>query len=119
MALDLEFLDHVCDQMGDAGEIRSRQMFGGAVIYCDDKVVALVVDDGLFVKATPGGRTYIGGEPMEAPPYQGAKPHFLIEGGIDDREWLAGLIAVTARELSAPKPRKPRKPKKPRQPKPR
>jgi hypothetical protein len=25
---------------------------------------------------------------------------------MDDREWLAGLIAVTARELPAPKPKR-------------
>jgi TfoX/Sxy family transcriptional regulator of competence genes len=105
MASDLGFVEYVCDQMCDAGRIRFRKMFGEFAIYCDDKVVALVCDDQLFVKPTPGGRAFIG-EPVESPPYLGAKPHFLIEDHIDDRVWLTGLIEVTACELPAPKPRK-------------
>jgi TfoX/Sxy family transcriptional regulator of competence genes len=93
--------------MGDAGRVRSRKMFGEFAVYCDDKVVALICDDRLFVKSTPGGRAFIG-EVVESPPYPSAKPHFLIEDGIDDREWLSGLIHLTARELPPPKPRKPR-----------
>jgi DNA transformation protein len=107
MTSDLEFVEYVCDQIRDAGRVRSRKMFGEFAVYCDDKVVALVCDDQLFVKPTPGGRAYIG-EPVEAPPYPGARLHFLIEDRIDDREWLAGLIAVTVHELPAPKPKRPK-----------
>jgi TfoX/Sxy family transcriptional regulator of competence genes len=106
MTSDLEFVEYVCDQIRDAGRVRSRKMFGEFAVYCDDKVVALVCDDQLFVKPTPGGRAYIG-EPVESPPYPGARPHFLIEDRIDDREWLAGLIEVTVLELPAPKPKRP------------
>ena len=45
--------------------------------------------------------------PVEAAPYPGARPHFLIEGDIDDREWLTALIEVTARELPPPKAKRP------------
>ena len=108
MASDQGFVDYLCDQMRDAGQVRSRKMFGEFAIYCDDKVVALVCDDQLFVKQTPGGRAFIGA-PVEAPPYKGARPHFLIEDRIDDRKWLSELIALTERELPAPKPKKPKK----------
>jgi TfoX/Sxy family transcriptional regulator of competence genes len=101
MASDL----YVCDQMRDAGAIRYRRMFGEFAVYCDDKVVALICDDRLYVRPTPGGREFIG-EPVEEPPYPGSKAHFLIEGGIDDREWLTGLTLITARELPARKPAK-------------
>jgi len=107
MASDLEFVEYVCDQIRDAGRIRSRKMFGEFAVYCDDKVVALVCDNRLFVKPTPGGRAFIG-EPVESPPYPGAKPHFLMEDGIDDREWLTRLIRMTERELPVPMPKKPR-----------
>jgi len=107
MASDLEFVEYVCDQMRDAGRVRFRKMFGEFAVYCNDKVVALVCDDRLFVKSTPGGRVFIG-EPVESPPYPSAKPHFLIEDGIDDREWLTQLIRTTERELPAPSPKKPR-----------
>jgi TfoX/Sxy family transcriptional regulator of competence genes len=106
MASDLGFVEYVCDQMRDAGRVRFRKMFGEFAVYCDERVVALVCDDQLFVKPTPGGRAFIG-MPVEAPPYPGAKPHFLIEGDIDDREWLTALIEVTVLELPPPKAKRP------------
>jgi TfoX/Sxy family transcriptional regulator of competence genes len=106
VASELGFVEYVCDQMSEAGRITYRKMFGEFAIYCGGKVVALVCDDQLFVKPTPGGRAFIG-VPIEAPPYPGAKPSFLIED-LDDREWLSALVAVTARELPAPKPKRTR-----------
>jgi TfoX/Sxy family transcriptional regulator of competence genes len=103
MASDLGFVQYVCDQMRDAGVVRYRTMFGEFAVYCDDKVVALICDDRLYMRPTLGGREFIG-EPVEAPPYQGAKPHFLVDGRIDDREWLTALVAITQRELPMPKP---------------
>jgi DNA transformation protein and related proteins len=108
LASEPGFVEYVCDQMSGAGRVTSRKMFGEYAVYCGGKVVALVCDDQLFVKPTPGGRSFIG-EPVEAPPYLGAKPAFLIEDRLDDREWLSGLITVTARELPAPKPKRPRR----------
>jgi TfoX/Sxy family transcriptional regulator of competence genes len=102
---DIEFVEYVCDQMREAGQVRHRKMFGEFAVYCDDKVVALICDDQLFVKPTPGGRAFIG-DAVEAPPYPGAKTHFLIEDGLDERGWLTELIRITARELPAPKPKK-------------
>ena len=77
-------------------------MFGEYAIYCDGKVVALVCDNQLFVKPTEGGRAYIGNI-VEAAPYPGAKLYCLIEDAFEDREWISGLIKITARELPIPK----------------
>ena len=105
MSSDPGFVEYICDQVADAGVISSRKMFGEWAIYSGHKVVALVCDDRLFVRPTAAGRAFIG-EPTEAPPYPGAKPHFLIEERIDDREWLTELIRVTERDIPAPKPKK-------------
>jgi TfoX/Sxy family transcriptional regulator of competence genes len=106
MSSDQSFIDYVCERMCDAGAIRSRKMFGEFAIYCDDKVVALVCDDQLFVKPTPSGRAFLG-EPVESPPYTGAKPYFLIDR-LDDRDWLSRLVQLTAQDLPVPKPKRPR-----------
>lgn len=98
MATDAAFVEFVTDQMSDAGRIAARKMFGEYAIYCDDKVVALVCDNQLFVKPTKKGRAFIG-DVTEAPPYPGAKPYFLIEDRFEDREWISTLIGITAREL--------------------
>ena len=105
MSTDESFIQFITDQISNAGIITSRKMFGEYALYCDGKVVALVCDNKLFVKPTAGGRSFIG-DVVEAQAYPGAKPSFIIEDKIDDREWLTGLIRITAGELPEPKPKK-------------
>jgi TfoX/Sxy family transcriptional regulator of competence genes len=105
MASDEAFIQFVVDQMSAAGRVASRKMFGEYALYCDDKVVALVCDNQLFVKPTEQGRAFIG-EVVEAPPYPGAKPYFLVEDGFEDREWISRLIRITAQEVPTSKPRR-------------
>lgn len=106
MATKQSTVDFLTDQILGAGNIRSRKMFGEYSLYCNEKVVALVCDDQLFVKPTNAGREFI--ENLEeAPPYPGAKNYFLINGDLwDDSPWLTELIAKTANELPLPKPKK-------------
>ncbi|MEE8585818.1 MAG: TfoX/Sxy family protein [Acidobacteriota bacterium] len=105
MASVLDFVEFVVDQMGNAGVISYRKMFGEYVVYCEGKVVALICDNKLFVKPTRAGKSFIGNV-VEAPPYPGAKPSFLIEEQIEDKDWISNLVRLTERELPAPKPKK-------------
>ena len=107
MSSDLSFVEYVRDQISDAGQIAFKKMFGEYAIYCNEKVVALVCDNQLFVKPTVSGRSLVDNL-VEAPPYKGAKPYFLVDGQLDDRQWISNLIRITASELPAPKPKKPR-----------
>lgn len=109
MASDQDFVEFVCDQASEAGEVTYRKMFGEYAVYLDGKVVALICDNQLFVKPTQDGRALLSGV-VEAPPYPGAKNYFLIADRIEDRELLGQLFVITAREVSAskkkPRPRK-------------
>ena len=105
MAQDLEFIDFVIDQIDDVCEMSHRMMFGGCTLYSKGKVVGLICDNQLFIKPTEAGRAFIG-DVVEAPAYEGAKMSFLIEGRIDDRQWLTELVSLTEKELPAPKPKK-------------
>jgi DNA transformation protein and related proteins len=96
--------------MSEAGPISFKKMFGEYALYYNDKVIALVCNNQLFLKPTAGGRSIIG-EVVEAPPYPGAKPYFLMGDQLDDKQWMSNLIELTASELPAPKPKK-AKPKK-------
>ena len=111
MASDRNQLDFVLDQMGDAGTVTARSMFGEYGIYCDGKIVALFCDNRLFVKPTERGRAFLR-TVVDAPPYPGAKPYLLVEDGIDDRQWLSRLISLTAQALPPPKQKPARKAKK-------
>ena len=106
MASKQSTVDFIVDQIAGAGAVSAKKMFGEYGIYCDGKMAAMVCDDQLFVKPTPGGRAYLG-TPEEAPPYPGAKPCFLISGERwDEAAWLAGLLRITATELPMPKKKK-------------
>ena len=104
MASDLEFVEFVVDQIENAGVVCYRKMFGEYAIYCEGKVVALICDNQLFVKPTEAGRSFIGNV-VEAPAYPGAKPSFLIEEHIDDKDWIGNLMRLTEKELPEPKPK--------------
>ncbi len=108
MASDKEFVEYAVEQMKKAGNIRFRMMFGEYAVYCNEKVVALICDNQLFVKPTEAGRLFIN-DLTEAPPYPGAKPAFLIQAEIEDSEWLSELIKITEKELPVPKPKKRRR----------
>lgn len=108
MSSDLDFVEFVVDQIEQAGDISYRKMFGEYALYCKGKVVALICDNQLFVKPTKTGKSFIGNV-TEAPAYPGAKPSFLIEDQIEDRNWISNLIILTEKELPKPKPKKKRK----------
>lgn len=105
MATSKEFVDLVLDQIVNAGLIEAKKMFGEYALYADGKIVGLICDDKLFIKPTAAGRAYIKNV-VEVPPYEGAKPSFIIEDKLEDRKWLSELIRITYRELPEPKPKK-------------
>ncbi len=105
MASEQTFVDFIVDQIENAGEISAKKMFGEYALYSGEKLFALICDDKLFIKPTKAGRTFIG-DVVEAPPYPGAKPSFLIEEKVEDRGWLSELVRISVAELPMPKPKK-------------
>lgn len=51
MAASKAFLDLIQDMLAPLGHISARRMFGGASLYCDGVLFALVDDDILYLKA--------------------------------------------------------------------
>lgn len=104
MASDQDFVDHVADQLRGVGNVTYRKMFGEYALYVGGKVVALVCDNQLFLKPTEAGRSLLG-TPVEGPPYPGAKPHFVLDEHLDDRELLTALFVATEAALPRAKPK--------------
>lgn len=102
MASDKDFVDFVLEQLEGIPGLSARKMFGEYAVYAGGKVVALICDNRLFIKPTAEGRAFIG-TPAEAPPYPGAKPSFVIEDRLEEREWLTELVRLTERVLPLPK----------------
>ncbi len=98
-------VDFLVDQMAGAGEVSARKMFGEFGIFCDGKMAAVVCDDQLYVKKSEPGREFIG-DPVESPPFPGAKNYYLIDGDRwDERDWLTELLRITAQAMPMPKPK--------------
>jgi TfoX/Sxy family transcriptional regulator of competence genes len=108
MASDLSFVEYVVDQIARDCDVTYKRMFGEFGLYSGGKLFALICDNRLFVKATGGGRAHIG-DVVSAPPYPGAKPSFVIDDQMDDREWLTELVRITVAELPAAKAKKRKK----------
>jgi TfoX/Sxy family transcriptional regulator of competence genes len=113
MASDVKFVEFVMDQLSNSGDVSVKKMFGEYGVYADGKLFGLICDNRLLIKPTLAGKEFLGENLVEAPPYPGAKPCFLIEEKLEDRDWLGDLVRVTVKELPMPKPKKPLKPKNP------
>lgn len=107
MATKQSTMEYMEDQLADVPGVRSRKMFGEYALYVNDKVVALVCDDTLYVKITDPGREYVGERYEEGIAYPGAKPSIRIGADlVEDREWLSELIRITEAALPESKPKK-------------
>ncbi len=106
MATSLDTVHYIVDQAGLGRRLSFKKMFGEFALYLDDKVVAFICDDQLFLKPTAAGREYLG-TVVEAPPYPGAKGYFLLISEPDDPERLREALKVTAAALPVPKPKQP------------
>lgn len=111
MASDQDYVDFVLGQIQNVGEVTAKKMFGEYGVFANGKIFGLICDNKLFIKPTESGRRFIG-DVLEAPAYPGAKPSFLIEEKLEDREWLSELIRISLAELPEPKPKKKNKKKK-------
>jgi len=109
MASKQRTLDFILEQIANSGSVRAKKMFGEYGIYCDEKLVALVCDDRLFLKPTEAGRAFLGNT-AEGHPYPGSKPWFVIvEDKWDEQEWMANIVRLTAGALPLPAIKAPRK----------
>jgi len=106
MATGKSTIDYILDQLSSLGEVRARKMFGEYALYFEEKVVALVCDNELFVKITNGGKALVGKRYKEGFAYPGAKPSLVIGAEeLDNSQRLCELIRTTAAELAPPRPK--------------
>lgn len=97
-------IDFLLDQLSGLARVHARRMFGEYALYCQEKVVALVCDNQLFVKITAEGRALVGARYVEGHAYPGARPSMVVGAEvIEDADRLCELLRVTAAALPAPK----------------
>lgn len=110
MATDQDFVDYVAEQIGLGSRLTRKRMFGEYALYVDDKVVAFVCDNSLFVKPSHAAQKLAPDLPQRSP-YPGAKLYPVADELLDDSEAVRPLIVETAALMPLPKPKSPRKAK--------
>lgn len=110
MASDQKYMLYVAEQIGLGSRLTYRKMFGEYTIYLDEKVVAMVCDDSLFIKPSKAA-TELAPELPLRPPYPGAKDYPVAEELLDDPDRLRRLVIETARLMPVRAPRKAKKKK--------
>ena len=107
MATEQSFIDYVLDQISSLRDVFARKMFGEYALYYDGKVVALVCDNTVYVKITEVGQKFAQGRYAEGYAYPGAKVSMQIsDEDLEDADWFAQLITITAEALPVPKLKK-------------
>jgi len=116
MAVTEGFKDFVRDLLVDFGPVTIRNMFGGAGIYADGVMFAILVDDTLYLKADEASRRAFETEGMGpftyepagkgpvAMPYWEVPPRLL-----EEPEELASWARAAHRIAQARKAKSPRK----------
>ena len=107
MAVSSSFLAYVVEQLAGLGRVRSKRMFGGVGLYCDELFFGLIDDDVLYLKADDSNRdefTARGMKPFQPfrdkPEYSMSYyqvPAETIEDAEDLVRWARKAVAAGAR----------------------
>jgi DNA transformation protein len=103
-----EFLDFIKEQLAGFGPVTIRRMFGGAGIYRDGLMFALIADETLYLKADGASRSEF--ESLGLPPFsfaaKGAKkvimsywraPEVCLDDPDQMTEWAGKAFAAALR----------------------
>src|SRR5262245_28447440 len=115
--------EHFQDIFAKFGPVEVRRMFGGAGIYADGVMFALVADGVIYLKAGEGNAAVFDHEGLEPFTYQAKKnkravmsyrrmPDRLYDDPDEAAQWAAAALAEARR--GAQKSRKPAAPRRPK-----
>ena len=107
MAVSREFRDFIEELLAGFGPVQIKRMFGGAGVYADGMMFALIADDTLYLKADDGNRAAFEAEGMSPFMYQGRGktiatsywrvPERLLDDPDEIADWARGAFAAAGR----------------------
>lgn len=108
MACTTDYIDFICSQIGRAGVVRSRKMFGDYCIYVDEKPVLLACDNITYIKKHKSIEDLMKDAEIGYP-YDGAKEHYILD--VEHSAFAIEVITTLLPHLPLPKPKKKKCPK--------
>lgn len=100
MASNIEFIEYICSQLEEAGNVRYRKMFGDYMVYVNDKPMILICDNIAYVKKHPAISDFMK-EAETGIPYNGAKEHYILD--VEHKNELLKIIHTLENVLPCPK----------------
>jgi TfoX/Sxy family transcriptional regulator of competence genes len=108
MATSLDYVEYVCDQVRNTGDVRYKKMFGEYMVYVDDRPILLVCDDTVFVKILPCFDGLMANAekafPYSPEKYPSVRKHYVLD--IDNIGLVQYVVAALLPVTAVPKPRK-------------
>ena len=100
-----ETVAHLLDLLSDTRSLTAKKMFGEYGLYLGDRMVALICDDNLFLKPTPGALALLPDNEC-AKPFSRAKPYLLLTDALDDPDLVGRALRAVANDMPPPKAKK-------------
>lgn len=101
MSTSKETIMFILDKLGNGPRFSARAMFGEYALYADNKTVALVCDNLLYVKICPASGKLERICEKDAP-YEGARDHYVVDDEMLDRlPELPGILFAVAASIPA------------------
>jgi DNA transformation protein and related proteins len=119
MAVSRAYVDYVLGQLAGLGRLRSRRMFGGAGLYCDEIFFAIIADDTLYLRVDDASRSDYTARGMAAfRPYAErpevsmsyfAAPADVLESPEELLTWSRRSVSAAGASKTAAKPKRRRR----------
>ena len=106
MACSTEFVEFVSEILSPIGEIRVRKMMGDYILYLNEKCVATLCDNNVYVKIHPSLNELMADAEI-GKPYDGAKDHYILD--ISNQTLARKVISELWNHLPFPKKKSPSK----------
>ncbi len=103
MATTQDYIEYVCEQIKNTGEVRYKKMFGEYMVYVNNKPILLVCDNTVFVKMLDCIRELMVLAEIGVP-YKGAKVHYILD--VDNTDLCERVIEKLEAVTAVPKPKK-------------
>ena len=100
MGVSADYMQYVCEQIRNTGNVKSRFMFGGGMVYVDGKPIILITDNVCFVKMHDCVKDILSDADI-AEPYTGAKLAYVLD--IDNRELSNEVVKRLLEVIPTPK----------------
>lgn len=90
MSTTKDYIAYIVDQLGNSDKVHTRSMFGEYALYYDEKVVAFVCDDKVFIKINEYTENILGEDYQKGPAYKGSKDYFVLGDDVleDSKKFL-------------------------------